>query len=131
ELAESAGPPQIIEIGAVRFDATGQAERWSSLVRPSTGLTYRIEQLTGLTMADLESAPRPDQALAELARFAGDLPIVGQSIELDLAYLERAGLRLVAPAYDTFELAQLLLPGLPTYDLRSVARALNTTPRTH
>jgi DNA polymerase-3 subunit epsilon/ATP-dependent DNA helicase DinG len=129
ELAEGGGSPQIIEIGAVRFDATGQAERWSSLARPSAPLTYRIELLTGLTAADLETAPRLDKALAELARFVGDLPLVGQSIEIDLDYLERAGLRLTAPAYDTFELAQLLIPGLPTYSLASVARALGVEPR--
>jgi ATP-dependent DNA helicase DinG len=130
ELAESAGAPQIIEIGAVRFDAAGQVERWSSLVRPTTALTYRIEQLTGLTAAKLDTAPPIDRVLGELARFVGELPLVGQSIDIDLAYLERAGLRLTAPAYDTFELAQLLLPGLPTYDLRSVARALDVPPRT-
>jgi Rad3-related DNA helicase/DNA polymerase III epsilon subunit-like protein len=129
ELAESAGAPQIIEIGAVRFDSAGQAERWSTLVRPTTGLTYRIEQLTGLSTADLATAPPVARALGELARFAGELPLVGQSIDLDLAYLERAGLRLTAPAYDTFELAQLLLPGLPTYDLRAIARALGVAPR--
>jgi len=129
ELAESVGRPEIIEIGAVRFDTAGRAERWSSLVRPTTALTYRIEQLTGLTTRELESAPRLEQAIGGLARFVGDLPLVGQSIEIDLACLERAGLRLSAPAYDTFELAQLLLPGLPTYDLRSVARALAVSPR--
>lgn len=129
ELAEGAGAPQIIEIGAIRFDTAGRGERWSSLVRPATGLTYRIEQLTGLTTADLDDAPRLDRVLDDLAAFVGELPLVGQSIEIDLAYLERAGLRLTAPAYDTFELAQLLLPGLPNYDLRSVARALNVAPR--
>ena len=129
ELAESAGPPQIIEIGAVRFDSDGRAERWSTLVRPTTALTYRIEQLTGLSTAELDIAPRIDAALHALEHFAHDLPLVGQSIDIDLGYLERAGLRLTTPAYDTFELAQLLIPGLPTYDLRGIARALEISPR--
>src|SRR5262249_1728280 len=102
----------------------GEAERWSSLVRPRGPLTYRIEQLTGLHDADLAGAPRLSDALAALARFVGRLPVVGQSVELDLAYLDRAGLRLENAAYDTFELGQLLVPGLPTYDLRQVSRAL-------
>ncbi|HLI28159.1 MAG TPA: helicase C-terminal domain-containing protein [Chloroflexota bacterium] len=124
EYAEGLGLPQIIEIGAVRFDETGAAERWSTLVRPRGPLPYRVEQLTGLTAELLETAPPLSEGLTTLARFAGDLPLVGQSISLDLQYLERAGLRLTAPQYDTFELAQLFLPGLPNYDLRSIARAL-------
>ncbi len=130
ELAEGYGQSQIIEIGAVRFDEAGQAEAWSTLVRPPGPLTYRIEQLTGLAARDLEHAPRPEVALRELAAFAGDLPCVGQSIELDLLNLERAGLRLPGPAYDTFELAVLLVPGLASYDLRSIATALGVAPRT-
>ncbi|MBX5492549.1 MAG: DEAD/DEAH box helicase family protein [Chloroflexi bacterium] len=128
EYAEGFGLPQIIEIGAVRFDECGAAERWSTLVRPRGPLPYRVEQLTGLTDGALESAPPLSEGLAALARFAGDLPLVGQSIGLDLHYLERAGLRLIAPQYDTFELAQLLLPGLTNYDLGSIARALGIAP---
>jgi Rad3-related DNA helicase/DNA polymerase III epsilon subunit-like protein len=128
ELAEGPTAPDVIEIGAVRFDRAGHSECWSTLVRPPRGLTYRIERLTGLTETDLASAPPLSVALQALARFVGDLPIVGQSVELDLACLERAGLRLPGPVYDTFELAQLLLPGRPTYDLRSVASALGVAP---
>lgn len=128
EYIEGFGAPQIIEIGAVRFDELGGAEHWSTLVRPRGPLPYRVEQLTGLTTALLETAPPLSEGLAALERFAGDLPVVGQSIGLDLQYLERAGLRLRAPHYDTFELAQLLLPGLPNYDLGSVARALGVAP---
>ncbi len=129
ELAEGYGQPQIIEIGAVRFDRSGQAESWSTLVRPPGPLTYRIEQLTGLSATDLKHAPPVGTALRELAAFAGDLPCVGQSIELDLLHLERAGLKLASPAYDTFELALLLVPGLAAYDLRSIAAALGIPPR--
>src|SRR5262249_54823497 len=107
----------------------GQAEHWSTLVRSSAALTYRVEQLTGLTPSDLRSAPPLTDAVAQLAAFAGDLPVVGQSVQFDLACLERAGLRLRGPSYDTFELAQLLLPGLPVYDLSSIARALGVQPR--
>jgi len=129
ELTEGHGQPQIIEIGAIRFDEAGHVERWSSLVRPPTVLTYRSEHLTGLTATDLETAPPLAEVLAALAAFVGDLPLVGQSIALDLAYLERAGLRLPGPRYDTFELAQLLVPGLPAYDLHTVASALGVSPQ--
>jgi DNA polymerase-3 subunit epsilon/ATP-dependent DNA helicase DinG len=115
---------EILEIGAVRFRGAQELESLAVLVRTNAPLGHRISRLTGLTEADLENAVPLEQGLERLARLVGSTPVVGQSIELDLEHLERAGLRLRAPALDTFELAQLMLPGLPKYDLDSIARAL-------
>jgi DNA polymerase-3 subunit epsilon/ATP-dependent DNA helicase DinG len=54
----------------------------------------------------------------------GDSPIIGQSVELDLAMLERAGVKLKNVSWDTFELATLLVPEAAVYNLRSVAEKL-------
>jgi DNA polymerase-3 subunit epsilon/ATP-dependent DNA helicase DinG len=115
---------EIVEIGAVRFFGGRELETFECLVKTRATLSYRLSQLTGITHEALAAAIPLDQALDQLDRFLGQSPIVGQSVELDLDQLSRAGLRGKGPPLDTYELANLMLPGLPAYDLSSIARAL-------
>jgi DNA polymerase-3 subunit epsilon/ATP-dependent DNA helicase DinG len=125
ELVEANSPAaRIIEIGAVRFDSDGAREEWSTLVNPGVPVPYAVRLLTGIETADLAQAPPLAKVVPALRSFVGDDPIVGQSIDLDVAQLAREGVALPNPLLDTFELATLLLPGLTSYDLASVARAL-------
>ena len=116
---------EILEIGAVRFRGDGEIETYAALVRPRAPLTHRMERLTGLAQGDLAEAIPLPEALERVRRFIGSTPIVGQSIQVDVEQLRRAGLTVRAPLLDTFELASLLIPGLPAYDLESLARVLN------
>jgi DNA polymerase III epsilon subunit-like protein len=115
---------EILEIGAVRFRGSQELETLQALVKTRAPLSHRISRLTGLTEVDLEDAVPLEQALERLVRLIGSSPVVGQSIELDLEQVQRAGVSLRVPSLDTFELAQLMLPGLTSYDLDSIARAL-------
>jgi predicted DnaQ family exonuclease/DinG family helicase len=124
ELLGDGESAEIIEVGAVKFRGTETLGTFSALVRPGGQLTYRIEELTGLSQPDLEQAEPLDDVLARLSVFIGGAPLVGQSIGLDVEHLGRAGLPLRNPQLDTFELAMLLRPGLVAYDLGSIARAL-------
>ncbi len=115
---------EIIEIGAVRFRDGQILDRWQTFVRPSQPLPYKITALTGITAADVRGGPPLYKVAADLIRFVGDNPIVGHSIDIDLAMLKRQGVPLRNRAYDTFELATLLLPEVPVYSLAAVAAAL-------
>ena len=59
-----------------------------------------------------------------MQQFIGDLPIVGHSIPFDVGFLRRRGLVRNNALIDTFELATVLLPSLPSYNLGQVAAAL-------
>jgi DNA polymerase-3 subunit epsilon/ATP-dependent DNA helicase DinG len=115
---------EIIEIGAVKFREGQVLGRWDSLVRSRQPVPYKITQLTGIRTGDVMRAPGMVEIAPQLSRFVGDSPIIGQSIWLDMAMLERAGLRLRNILWDTFELATLVVPEAPVYNLRSVASAL-------
>jgi predicted DnaQ family exonuclease/DinG family helicase len=108
----------------VRFHGDQELETFSAMVQTAAPLTHRVARLTRLSQADLADAVPPRQALEGLAQFIGSSPLVGQSVELDAEHLRRAGLALRVTLLDTFELASLLLPGLPAYDLETVAQAL-------
>jgi len=48
---------EIIEIAAIRFDASGVLDTYQTLVNPGRKLEYRIAMLTGIDPAALETAP--------------------------------------------------------------------------
>ena len=114
----------VLEVGAVKFGLDGVRERFATLVNPGRRLPRRIEALTGITAADLSGAPCFDEVLERFVRFVGDAPVVGQRIERDLAFLGKRGLVPDGPVFDTAELAELMLPGLPDYSLLSLTRRL-------
>ncbi|HET6261078.1 MAG TPA: 3'-5' exonuclease, partial [Chloroflexia bacterium] len=115
---------EVIEIGAVKFRDGQVVDRWESYVRPSQPVPYKVTQLTGIKTSDVARAPQIGQVAPALIRFVGDSPIIGQSVELDMAMLARAGVRLKNVQWDTFELATLLVPEAAVYNLRAVAQKL-------
>jgi DNA polymerase-3 subunit epsilon/ATP-dependent DNA helicase DinG len=112
---------EIIEVAAVAFGPDGVSGQFTSLVRPRRLPPFQIERLTGISGTALIEAPYFSSIASDLADFIGASPLVGQSVEFDIDFLSRSGVPLTGAPIDTFELAQLLLPGLPDYSLRSIA----------
>ena len=115
---------EVIEVAAIAFDAEGNIlGEYNTLVRPRHVVPYHIERLTGIEAGSVETAPLFSSIATELAEFIADSPIIGQSVEFDLKFLAQGGVWPPGPVYDTFDLGQLLLPGLPSYALRGIADA--------
>lgn len=112
---------EIIEVAAIRFDASGEIARYESLVNPERDLEYRIARLTGINADDLLTAPHFSSLRAEVEDFIGLDPIVGQNPTFDTAFLQRYGVAIFGPTFDTFDLASLLLPGLTERTLGAIA----------
>ncbi len=121
----------IIEIGAVKFAGARILDTFQSFVSIAAPLPYRIHRLTGITAADLRRAPPLSALTAPLRAFIGGAPLVGHSVAFDAAFLRRAGMAQRNPLLDTYELASMLLPGLPSYTLASVADALAVPSSIH
>ena len=120
---------RIIEIGAVRFDRGGATDRFSTFVDPGMPIPEAVRALTSIEDADVSGAPTPTRAVAELAMFAGDRPLVGHSVQFDIGFLSEAGLDTGVEAgrgaFDTYELASVLLPTAARLDLGSLAALLD------
>jgi DNA polymerase III epsilon subunit family exonuclease len=114
----------IIEVAAVKFRGPQVLDTFQTLVSPGRPVPYRIKRLTGLTDASLAGAPTFPELVDTLQRFISNWPLVGHSIAFDVSFLRRYGLARTNPLLDTFELANVLLPALPSYSLESVAAAL-------
>ena len=122
----------IIEVGAVRFSADGQVrDSWSSLVNPLVPIPRKIQVLTGITPQDVARAPTLHEVLPALGSFARDYPIVGHNVSFDRNFLSQKGLPLANTPIDTFELASILLPKMPSYNLEMLTKSLNIQSPTY
>ena len=118
----------IMEIGAARFRTSLESgavhakvlNRWSTFVNPARPIPIQVQQLTGISQRDVDAAPHFAQVAHELRRFVGNSPIVGHSIHFDLSFLESHRLPLSNPAFDTFELASVLVPHASRYSLNQL-----------
>src|SRR5579885_1252064 len=114
----------ILEVAAVKFQGGTILDTMETLVAPGRSIPFRVQRLTGITPQQVADAPGFESIAHRLQQFLGDHPIVGHSIPFDAGFLRRRGLVRNNPLIDTFELATVLLPSLPSYNLGQVAQAL-------
>ncbi len=118
---------EILEIGAVRFKGGRIFDTYNVMVNPGRPIPYKIQQLTGITPADINGAPPISAVLADVRRFVGDNPIIGHNIGFDLGFLRKQGLFSQNLGVDTFELASILLPHARRYSLTALLKYLNVS----
>tara|TARA_Y100001936_G_scaffold253549_1_gene318867 strand:- start:877 stop:3684 length:2808 start_codon:yes stop_codon:yes gene_type:complete len=112
----------ITEIGATKFNRQGETiGSFQTFINPNRSIPEAIEQLTGITNKDVESAPQINEVIHPLINFIGDATIIGQNIKFDLSFLSNAGIDLSNANYDTWELSSILFPRASHLDLSSLA----------
>lgn len=116
-----AGSDEIIEIGIARFRDGKMVDQFQSLVKPSKPIPPEITQLTGIDQDDVDGQPRIDELLTDVARVMGDLPLVAHNVQFDVGFLGRHIPLDANPVIDTVELASIMLPAAPRYNLGSLA----------
>jgi DNA polymerase-3 subunit epsilon/ATP-dependent DNA helicase DinG len=115
----------IIEIGAAKFRQDELLDTFSTFVDPGRHIPRDITVLTGITDQDVKGAPHLYQVLPDLARFVGDEPVVGHSVDFDLRFLRQHSQQFDNPYLDTFELAGVLVPDADRYSLTRLAQMLD------
>lgn len=114
----------IIELGAVRFRDGQVLDTFSQVVNPGRPVPVNIQQLTGITQAEVDRAPSLSEIASAFRRFIGEHPLVGHNVGFDTSFLKENDLYRFNPEIDTWELSLILLPGLPSYKLGRIAEAL-------
>lgn len=117
----------IIEIGAVRFCDGAIVDTFSTFVNPGRPIPIFIQQLTNISDRDVAGAPAMEQVLPELLAFVDSAVygVVGHNVGFDLSFLEANGANFHRPRLDTHELATILLPNQPSYNLGELCNALD------
>ncbi len=115
----------IIEVGAVKFQEGRVLDVFQSLVNPYRELPEFVQRLTGITQRELDRAPSFAVLAGEIQEFVGGLPVIGHNVAFDLGFLSRHGLPLSGDAYDTWDLASILMPSTTSYRLGKLAAQLS------
>ncbi|MBM3157302.1 MAG: hypothetical protein FJ004_08480, partial [Chloroflexi bacterium] len=122
---------EIIEIGAVRFQGEEVIDTFQTLVNPNRPLPYRIQLLCGIKQADVTNAPPFSDIADSLIAFLGTDILIGHNVAFDTGFLAQKGIKLTNAAYDTYELATILLFQQTDYSLASVTKNLGLATPQH
>lgn len=122
---------RIIEIAVVRLDTTGAVvSELVTLVDPerNPGATH----IHGLSVEDLQGAPRFGEILGELVRHLEGAVLVGHNVNFDASFLREEFLRLGVlmprvPVLCTREMAQTVQPRQGEYRLAACCQAYGIT----
>lgn len=121
---------EIIEFGAVRFVAGQAVEGVSQLICPQHPLPAFITRLTGITQADVQSAPLRAQVLPELLKNWTPGVLVAHNLSFELGFLNASNELFkreripVERGLDTLLLARTLLPTLYSHKLGTLVEHL-------
>jgi DNA polymerase III epsilon subunit family exonuclease len=122
---------RIVEVGAVRFDASGrEMGRFERLINPGRPMSPAAQKVHGLSDADLADAEPARTVLPEFLAFLGDpssATLLAHNASFDAGFLGRELGRLGLPlppfaVVDTLALARRKLPDLYDHRLDTLSR---------
>jgi len=122
---------EIIEVGAVKFRGDEVVGTFETFVNPRRSLPYRVRLLCGIDQSQVDAAPSFAEVAEGLRSFLDGCPIVGHNVSFDLGFLARKGFGPPGIAFDTWELATVLLFEQPDYSLNSLTGRLGLSRPGH
>lgn len=128
------GRNNIIEVGAVRFNADGIVATLERLVHPDDTIPRAVEDLTGITTGMVATAAPVEEVMEEFRAFAEGAVLVAHNYRFDLSFLDHESERLWGaplhrPVIDTLSVLRRLRPDLKRYSLGSLAEEYELATR--
>lgn len=120
---------RLTEIGAVRMRGLQVIDTFSLMVNPERKIPAKIVELTGITDAMVEDAPKEAEAMCKFIAFCGDHPVLAaHNARFDTAFVrnvcQRHQIAFEFATLDTLILCKSMLPNLYRHKLDGVAKAL-------
>jgi len=124
------GVDQIVEIGAIKFDAGEPIAKFSTLVNPGRPMPEAASKVNGITDDMLTDQPSIDEILESFCEFCSDTTMVAHNAGFDFQFLLADAKKHEIPAakgivLDTLSMSRKILPGLPNYKLGTLIKHLN------
>ncbi len=120
---------RVIEIGLVRVEGGVEVSRFHTLLNPEVMLPSIITDITGITDADLDGAPKFRDIAGELAEFLQGALFVAHNAEFDLKFIREEFARIdeaFMPArLCTVKLSRMLFPYEKRHNLASIIERYN------
>lgn len=121
---------KIIQFGCAIIHHAQITEHISITINPERAVPREVLALTGISQASLRTGPTFDEVAPTLHQLLADKVFIAHNVNFDLPFLneafENVGLPPIEPlAYDTVELAQVMLPQAVSYRLKDLSTFLN------
>lgn len=120
---------EIIEVAMERFENGVPVENRDFLIKPKQTLRPFIASLTGISDADLASAPDFASVAGQIREFLGDFPIVAHNAQFDSKFLKNTfanvGISIDSnPVFDTLVLSRIAYRSVPNHKLETLVSYL-------
>lgn len=120
---------RITEIAIIIHDGTTILDQWESLVNPEKDIPPAIFALTGIDNALVRHAPTFDFISEKVLAMLTDRVFVAHNVNFDYSFvrheLEKSGFKWTARKLCTVRAARKIKPGLASYSLGNLCRALD------
>lgn len=119
---------RIIQIAANVIENGEITYQYSSYINPGRSIPLFIQELTGITDADVENAPTFKELAPYIIGVLDEAVFVAHNVLFDLTFLqaelERVGYeRFLGYTVDTVELAKIVNPGMSSFKLEELGKA--------
>lgn len=78
---------EICEVALIKFNSDRIIDTYTTLVKPKMGMSQTAQGVHGLSLSDLEEAPKIEDVLEKIAVFIDGSSLVGHNIPFDLGFL--------------------------------------------
>ncbi len=78
---------KITEIGAVKIENFKVVDKFSELINPQKDISYKIQELTGITNDMVADKPTIEEVLPKFIEFIGDSVLVAHNAEFDMGFI--------------------------------------------
>ncbi len=132
----SAATNRLIEIGIIRIENGVEVRRFESLIQPGQSVPVFVQNLTGISDHDLESAPVFKEIADEVESCLKDALFIGHNVRFDYDFVRhefrRLNRRFVAPTLCSARLSRAFFPEHKRHNLSElVARYDLPASRSH
>lgn len=125
---------ELTQIAAARMERGEIVEWFTTFVNPGKPIPEDVAHLTNIHDSDVENAPSPSEALAQLAAFVGDAVVVAHNAEFDRNFTTKhpAGYPLLENTWvDSLDLSRIALPRMKSHRLIDLVKAFGQVRSTH
>lgn len=127
---QSKSKDRIIQIAIVLIENGQVTKQFSSFVNPEIPIPGFIQELTNISVLDVENAPTFNEIAQQVYTFIEGAIFVAHNVAFDFSFLQaelnRAQMpKLYCKQIDTLELCKILFPTSDSYQLGELAKDLN------
>ena len=126
----SSARDKIVEVAAVKYVKGVEVEVFHTLINPMRSIPYQVQRVHGISNEMVKDSPTFCEIASELSSFLSTGHLLGHNVMFDYGFirdecaLSRVNFAVEYSALDTYHIARMRLPSLPSYRLVALKEVL-------